>query len=170
MANLEIFQNLDASNVTEVAFSSAIAHSTGSFTWLAGNGLTQITALSGIENIVANGAGIATAGTINGLSAFNTVLTYTVTGLNTPVTQLFDAVGFNPVVSHELYWESILAGATGFQIASTANANLTGDFILVNNGQTVIGAADRFDVSLSKEPFENSPMPLFLPFQTTLAG
>lgn len=149
MTTIAAFRSFDVMAVGQVAFGAHVFHTSGDYTWST-SGLFNITALSGPEDLSVNGSNIPVAGTVNAIAAFDTnlgVLSYTVTGLNTGITSLFDGVGFDPATSHERYWESILAGTTDFTAGPDGDISMVGDFIRVTAGQTVTGAADTFTVN-----------------------
>jgi len=115
----------------------------GFYSWTTSSGFT-ITALSTVNNITATGAGPTggTIGTINVVDGASPI--FSIAGLNVPLLSLL-TVG-NPVLTQEKFWESVLAGATTFIMpqASGVFANVFGDFLTVNAGQNIAGAADVF--------------------------
>jgi Ca2+-binding RTX toxin-like protein len=115
----------------------------GFYSWTTFSGYT-VTALSTVNNITATGAGPTggTIGTINVVAGANPI--FSVTGLNVPLTSLL-TVG-NPALTQEKFWETVLAGATTVIMPQQPGipAGLFGDFLTVNAGQNIAGAADVF--------------------------
>jgi hypothetical protein len=101
----------------------------------------RITALSYDNNVSISPLG----GTIDAVNITNEAFGsgLSITGLQTSLTQLIDTA--NSSLHHEKFWEKVLAGATTVILPSQATTfNMMGDFVAVNTGQTLTGAADRF--------------------------
>ncbi len=99
------------------------------------------TALSSLGNIV----GAPANGTIDSISvavkdgANPYVPAFTITGLSVPLSSLFSTTAAN---THELFWETVMAGASTIILPSFGQVSIAGDFIEVESNQT--GAADLF--------------------------
>ena len=152
MASIILRNTTDMTSVNDSGFGFDIGSAADFYQWRTSNGAAfTITALSGTDSITVDGGGLPLTGTITGLVALNELdaIAYVVTDLAVPLIGLADA---DPAVSAEKYWETILAGATSFTNEDSGAFNLTGDFVLVSAGQTVLGAADVFDLTLEKSP------------------
>jgi Ca2+-binding RTX toxin-like protein len=136
--------SFDAFNSSNINHNTQVGFSTGFYSWKTSSNFT-ITALSSLNNITANGVG-PTGGiisTINAVdNAFNPI--FSITGLNNALLGLV-APG-NAALSHEAFWENVLAGATTFIMPQQAGivAQVFGDFFNVNTGQVLNGANDVF--------------------------
>jgi Ca2+-binding RTX toxin-like protein len=132
----------DAFSAGNIDHNAQVAFGPSFYSWTTTNGLT-ITALSTVDNITATGAGPTggTISTINVVDGANPI--FSITGLNVPLISLV-TVG-NPALTQEKFWETVLAGATTFIMPQQPGlAGLFGDFLTVNAGQNIAGAADVF--------------------------
>lgn len=146
MATIDAFGRLDMANVNAVAL-SASASISGNLYRYSTPGLFQISLLSGNLDLTYDGNNLPNGGTVNAIFSFDGNggnIDYTVTGLDAAVTSFYDRPGLNAAISHENYWETVLAGATTFSFGATGDILAYGDFVRVNAGQTRSGDRDSF--------------------------
>ena len=132
MASIELSLSFNMEAQTTFTFGNGLNSASVVF-WKTSDNFT-IVALSAEDDITL-GAGFfdaPTGGTISGIFVTNPqfALTYSVTGFTAPVTAL---------LTHETYWETLLAGVTTFKAVGDQAYGLTGDFINVTAGQTLVG-------------------------------
>ncbi len=149
MAVITLDDALDMTDVNNGAFFTRIASSSDFYTWAPSAASTiRLTALSGLDDISVDGAGLPLTGTI--AAVFQSVagggLIYSALDLNVTLTALIDTT--NPA-SNEKYWERVLLGGTAFNNDTSAAFRLSGDFLNVAGGETLTGATDTFEFATS---------------------
>ncbi|QRF68631.1 beta strand repeat-containing protein [Ponticoccus alexandrii] len=136
---------LDFTSLTsffDVAITDNVDFNTGvntpfSYTWTSTN-LYDITAFGYLGDFTPG-----LAGTVNGIYVTDGSSSFSVLGLDAPLTNFIDST--NDTLNHEKFWDSVLAGESEMLMPLAPSAlHMMGDFVRVATGQTRTGAKDTF--------------------------
>lgn len=153
MAVITLHDALDLTNVSNGGFFGRVASASDFYAWApAAVSTVTMTALSGLDDITVDAAGLPLTGTVAALfqSTVGGGLIYSVLDLNAPLTALIDTTSS---ASNEKYWERILIGGTLFTNDVSAAFELSGDFLNIAAGETRSGGDDAFEL-VTSESFE----------------